>query len=160
MRIGELAARTGVTVRALRYYEEQQLLTSVRSSSGQRHYPDIAVARVQLIQQLYAAGLSSKTILELLPCVVTGEVTPALLDRLTTERHRIDQQIGSLVSTRDRLDVIITTSSAAMSRGEHCTAEGAELAAPVAAPVAATAPERVGDGVVTTCAGSGAAAAR
>ena len=61
--------KTGVSVRALRYYEEQGLLAAARSNSGQRHYPDSAVDRVQLIQQLYAAGLSSKTILDLLPCV-------------------------------------------------------------------------------------------
>jgi len=45
MRIGELAARAGVSVRALRYYEEQNLLASVRSPSGQRQYPDSAVDR-------------------------------------------------------------------------------------------------------------------
>lgn len=56
MRIGELAARAGVSVRALRYYEEQNLLASVRSPSGQRQYPYSAVDRVELIQQLYAAG--------------------------------------------------------------------------------------------------------
>lgn len=69
MRIGELATKAGVSVRALRYYEEQQLLTSERSASGQRHYVDSAVDRVRLIQQLYAAGLPSRTIVELLPCV-------------------------------------------------------------------------------------------
>ncbi|MGW0212157.1 MerR family transcriptional regulator [Streptomyces sp. NPDC003233] len=74
MRIGELAARTGVSVRALRYYEEQHLLSSERSPSGQRHYSHDAVDRVLLIQQLYAAGLPSKSIVELLPCVVTAEV--------------------------------------------------------------------------------------
>ncbi len=75
MRIGELASRVGVSVRALRYYEEQDLLVSARSPSGQRLYPDSAVDRVQLIQQLYSAGLPSRAILELLPCVETGDVT-------------------------------------------------------------------------------------
>ncbi|MCK2242090.1 MULTISPECIES: MerR family transcriptional regulator [unclassified Crossiella] len=123
MRIGELAARTGVSVRALRYYEEQQLLVSERSASGQRHYPDGAVGRVQLIQQLYAAGLSSRTILGILPCVLTGEVTPELLDRLTTERDRINGQIAGLTSTRDRLNAIITTSASSMAAGKPCAAQ-------------------------------------
>ncbi|MFC7469069.1 MerR family transcriptional regulator [Actinomadura keratinilytica] len=57
MRIGELATRTHVSVRALRYYEEHTLLTPDRTPSGQRHYPESAVARVHLIQQLYAAPL-------------------------------------------------------------------------------------------------------
>jgi DNA-binding transcriptional MerR regulator len=77
MRIGELAARTGASVRSLRYYEQQGLLAPDRSLSGQRHFPESAVDRVQLIQQLYAAGLSSKSILDLLPCVVNGRARTA-----------------------------------------------------------------------------------
>jgi len=109
MRIGELAARAGVSVRALRYYEEQDLLHAVRSDSGQRHYPDdaAAVERVRLIQQLYAAGLSSKAILSLLPCVDSGTSTPESMARLTAERDRINLQIAELISTRDRLENII-----------------------------------------------------
>ncbi|UUU32478.1 MerR family transcriptional regulator [Streptomyces sp. CA-210063] len=120
MRIGELATRTGVSVRALRYYEEQNLLASERSPSGQRHYPDSAVNRVQLIQQLYAAGLTSKSISELLPCVVNGEATSELLDRLSAERDRIDSRIGDLVSARDRLDTVITTATANWRTGQRC----------------------------------------
>lgn len=120
MRIGELATRTGVSVRSLRYYGEQNLLASERSASGQRHYADSAVDRVRLIQQLYAAGLPSKSISELLPCVVNGEATPELLDRLSAERDRIDSQIGDLTSARDRLDAVITTATANLRTGKHC----------------------------------------
>lgn len=120
MRIGELATRAGVSVRALRYYEEQNLLASERSPSGQRHYPDSAVDRVQLIQQLYAAGLSSKSIAALLPCVVNGEATPELLDRLSAERHRLDSQIGGLVSARDKLDTVIAAATANWQTGQRC----------------------------------------
>ncbi|MFF7888106.1 MerR family transcriptional regulator [Streptomyces sp. NPDC007896] len=120
MRIGELAGRAGVSVRALRYYEEQNLLTSERSPSGQRHYPESAVERVQLIQQLYAAGLASKSIVGLMPCVVTGEVTPELLERLEAERDRIDAQISGLARTRDKLDGIITLADASARAGRPC----------------------------------------
>ena len=118
MRIGELAARTGVSVRALRYYEEQNLLASVRSAGGQRQYPDRAVEHVALIRELYAAGLASRSILPLLPCVLTGEVTPELLERLAAERDRITVQIENLVQTRDRLESIIV----ARSDGSSATA--------------------------------------
>jgi DNA-binding transcriptional MerR regulator len=121
MRIGELAARAGVSVRSLRYYEQQNLLVSERTMSGQRRYSDNAVGRVELIQQLYAAGLSSRTILGILPCVVTGEVTAELLDRLTAERDRIDERIEDLTATQNRLDTIIATSTASMSAGRPCT---------------------------------------
>ncbi|MFC3500599.1 MerR family transcriptional regulator [Micromonospora krabiensis] len=115
MRIGELAARTGVSVRALRYYEEQHLLTSARSSGGQRHYPDDAAERVHLIQTLYAAGLSSRTILDLLPCVDAKVNTPESRALLRAERDRIDQRISELVTARDRLDAVIASSESPAS---------------------------------------------
>ncbi|MET8912107.1 MerR family transcriptional regulator [Micromonospora sp. NPDC004551] len=111
MRIGDLAARTRVSVRALRYYEEQGLLTSTRSESGQRHYGDSAVDRVRLIQQLYGAGLSSRTIAELLPCVDAKVSTPESRERLAVERDRINTQIAELITARDRLNDIIDVAS-------------------------------------------------
>jgi DNA-binding transcriptional MerR regulator len=119
MRIGELAVKAGVSVRALRYYEEQGLLGATRTPSGQRTYPDGAVDRVVLVQQLYAAGLSSRRILELLPCVYTGYATPQTLALLATERDRIDAQITGLTATRDRLDAVIAAATASVTDG--CT---------------------------------------
>jgi DNA-binding transcriptional MerR regulator len=108
MRIGELATRAGVSTRALRYYEERGLLHSYRSPAGQRHYGEPAVERVQLIQQLFAANLSSQTIADLMPCM-DGDITPAeAQDRLTRERDHIDAEIENLTMARSRLDAVIT----------------------------------------------------
>ncbi|GAB3458083.1 MerR family transcriptional regulator [Streptomonospora sediminis] len=123
MRIGELATRTGVSVRALRYYEERDLLTPRRSAGGQRHYPDSAVERVRLIQQLYAAGLSGRAILEMLPHVVDGRATPELIDRLSAEQARIDAKIGELVSARDKLGTVIGNATANWRTGQRCQPE-------------------------------------
>ncbi|MET8353190.1 MULTISPECIES: MerR family transcriptional regulator [unclassified Micromonospora] len=123
MRIGELAARTGVSVRALRYYEEQELLIGARSSGGQRHYPDSAVDRVNLIQMLYGAGLSSRTILDLLPCVDANVNTPQSRALLNAERDRVEQQITQLTQVRDRLDAVIASSE---SPASGCTRMEAE----------------------------------
>ncbi|MDT0439438.1 MULTISPECIES: MerR family transcriptional regulator [Streptomyces] len=120
MRIGELAARTGVSVRALRYYEEQELLVPERSPSGQRRYGEGAVGRVELIQELYAAGLSSRTILTLMPCVADGAATPRLIERLALERDRVDRRIADLTGTRDRLDAVIANAAAKERTGERC----------------------------------------
>lgn len=122
MRIGELATRTGVSVRALRYYEEYDLLAPDRSPSGQRHYADGAVDRVLLIQQLYAAGLSSRTIADLLPCVVDGNATPELLDRLSAERDHIDAKISELAATKNRLDTVIAGAGHNLRTGRSCRA--------------------------------------
>ncbi|GHJ38016.1 MerR family transcriptional regulator [Streptomyces sp. TS71-3] len=109
MRIGELAARAGVSVRSLRYYEEQGLLTSNRSASGQRHYTEDEVERVRFIQRLYAAGLSSRAIAEMLPCVDTPseQTTDTALERMEQERERLSTHIAELERTRDALDMLM-----------------------------------------------------
>lgn len=117
MRIGGLAERTGVSVRSLRYYEQQHLLSAERSPSGQRYYPQDAVERVRQIQQFYAAGLTSKMIRELLPCFATGEVKPELLAVLSAERDRIAEQAASLARTLESLDAIVRVATAAEQQG-------------------------------------------
>ncbi|MFG1796180.1 MerR family transcriptional regulator [Nocardia sp. NPDC049149] len=114
MRIGELATRTGVSIRSLRYYEEQELLSSVRSASGQRHYPDSAVDRVGFLQRMFTAGLSSRTIVELLPCVdaPSTDTSDAALERMLQERDRLSAHITDLIHTRDALDQLIATNRA------------------------------------------------
>lgn len=114
MRIGELAARTGASVRSLRYYGEQGLLTSSRSAGGQRHYAVEQIERVRLIQRLLAAGLSSRTIVELLPCVDSPSTATAddAVERMGQERDRLSQHIADLISTRDALDGLIATNRA------------------------------------------------
>jgi len=111
MRIGDVATQAEVSVRALRYYEEQGLLASTRSGSGQRHYTEAAVERVKLIQSLYGAGLSSRTIADLLPCVDAQVSTPESRERLAAERDRINTQIAELIIARDRLNDIIDVTS-------------------------------------------------
>lgn len=104
MRIGELSVATGASARSLRYYEEQGLLASARSTGGQRHYPQSAVERVTLIQSLLAAGLNSATILDVLPCINNEAIrTPWLAARLQCELDRVEEQIRSLNQTRDIL---------------------------------------------------------
>ena len=131
MRIGDLAAETGVSVRSLRYYEEQGLLTASRTASGQRVYTDAAVERVQLVQQLFAAGLASRTIVQLLPCVDRGESTPESFALLHAEPDRITAQLAELEAVRGRLDQVIAITE--HPTAEHCPALRDRPAEPVAA---------------------------
>lgn len=109
MRIGELAGRAGVSVRSLRYYEEQGLLAPTRSSSGQRHYLEADVERVRFVQRMFGAGLSSRTIVEVLPCVESPSegTSDATWARLVSERDRLDEHIRDLLQTRESLDELI-----------------------------------------------------
>ncbi|SDN55693.1 MerR family transcriptional regulator [Allokutzneria albata] len=122
MKIGELARRTGVSERSLRYYEQQGLLAAGRTPGGQRDYPEHAVDRVIRIQELFAAGLHSKKIAQLLPCMRDADGGPSeiatgrLVTDLVTERQRIDQMITSLINSRDVLDEVIDAASEAKRR--------------------------------------------
>ncbi|GIJ12081.1 MerR family transcriptional regulator [Micromonospora andamanensis] len=108
MRIGDLAARTGVSARSIRYYEEQGLLVSTRTASGQRIFSEAAVQRVRLIQRLFDAGLSSRRMYELLPCMTNPDIrTSWLTDRLGEERDRIVAEMAQLARTVSALEDII-----------------------------------------------------
>lgn len=117
MRIGELSRRTGVSERSLRYYETQGLLTAERTPGGHREYAEGAVDRVVRIQKLYAAGLCSSKIAQLLPCMRDADGGPAataserLITDLAAERERIDRLIQDLLHTRDVLDEVISAAA-------------------------------------------------
>ncbi|MCF6522281.1 MerR family transcriptional regulator [Streptomyces sp. JJ36] len=109
MRIGELAAVTGVSPRSLRYYEEQGLVRSARTPGGWRDFDASMVERVLLIQHLFAAGLHSTTINELLPCLEappeerTGVMEQLLaqeVERLEAKRRDIDRELEVLRALR------------------------------------------------------------
>lgn len=113
MRIGVLSRRTGVAVRLLRYYEERGLLEPVRRPSGYREYREDDVRMVQNIRTLLAAGLSTRTIAGLLPCMVDDgqDLAPAcseVLPDLERERERVDQAVSDLQAARAVLDTLMT----------------------------------------------------
>ncbi|UXY31108.1 MerR family transcriptional regulator [Streptomyces sp. HUAS TT20] len=62
MLIGDLAARTGTTTRALRYYEEQGLLESERTAAGYRVYGPGAETRVRNVRDLLASGFTVENV--------------------------------------------------------------------------------------------------
>ncbi|MER6052584.1 MerR family transcriptional regulator [Streptomyces sp. NPDC020883] len=110
MRIGELARTTGVTTRALRYYEEQGLLRPERSTNGYRSYGENAVRVVANIRLLLAAGLTTDDLRLLDDCLrdeLTGAhtcVDPAPKIEVFEQRLALLQaRINDLVAVRDQL---------------------------------------------------------
>ncbi|ULR51249.1 MerR family transcriptional regulator [Streptomyces deccanensis] len=107
IRIGEVARGAGVSVRAVRYYEQQGLLVPERSPSGQRLYRQDAIALVRFFQQMFAAGLTSRRITELMPCWASGHTDAGQRAMLRAERERIQAQIDDLQAALDHLDKVI-----------------------------------------------------
>ncbi|WBB62425.1 MerR family DNA-binding transcriptional regulator [Streptomyces sp. WMMC500] len=110
MRIGELADASGVSTRSLRYYEEQGLIRSQRTPGGWRDFDSSMTERVVMIQHLFAAGLGSATINELLPCLEAppeernGEMERLLAqeaERLRAKRRDIDRELATLEALRN-----------------------------------------------------------
>lgn len=123
VRIGTLSRRTGVSQRLLRYYEEQGLLTPRRRPSGYREYDEEDVRTVQSVRTLLAAGLSTRTIAELLPCMVhDGQgLAPAcsgMMSDLHRERERIERAVADLVAARTALDTIIAATPPSGTDGD------------------------------------------
>ncbi len=110
MRIGELAERTGVSVRLLRYYEEQGLIRPARDDLGHRAYTEGSVDRVQKIRGLLDAGIPTRIIRDILPCldkpgaIHMRIVAPEMLANLEQERAKIQWRIEALTANRDAID--------------------------------------------------------
>ena len=101
-KVGELAKRTGVSVRALHHYDEIGLLSpSHRSGAGYRLYTEIDVARLQQIRSLRALGFSLEEARDFLK---RPEVTP---DRvLQLHVAHLKEQIAAQQSLADRLEQV------------------------------------------------------
>jgi DNA-binding transcriptional MerR regulator len=113
MRIGELAARTGVPARLLRYYEDQELLAPDRAANGYRDYPESAVDRVTQIRGLLDAGVPTRIIGQILPCldnpctIHVTQATPELLADLEQQRDQLDARISCLTRNRDAVSAYL-----------------------------------------------------
>ncbi|MHA6629902.1 MerR family transcriptional regulator [Pseudonocardia sichuanensis] len=116
MKIGELAQRTGVSVRALRYYDEQGLLRPQRTPAGYREFDPRDVVLVARIQTLISAGLNTDLIAEVLHCFSDGGAgeTPSptcaeMVAELSAARDRMLGRIEQLEESCRLLAAIIET---------------------------------------------------
>jgi len=69
MKIGQLAALTGVSVRVLRHYEAQSLIRSERDANGYREYPSEVIEIVKVIRTLLHCGFSTRHLREIPLCI-------------------------------------------------------------------------------------------
>ena len=88
--IGEVAARSGVATSALRFYEEQGLISSERTSGNQRRYRRAVLRRVAVIRAAQAIGVSLREIRSALDALPDGR-TPNKADWASLSRSWRDQ---------------------------------------------------------------------
>ena len=105
MRIGNLARRTGVPTKTIRYYEEIGVLEEPdRTPNGYRDYPEDAVDRLEFIREAQATGLTLTEIASILELRSQGETTCLhVIDLLERHLVALDRHITSLRQTRRKL---------------------------------------------------------
>lgn len=104
--VGQVAARSGVAVSAIHYYEAQGLLRSWRNAGNQRRYPRAVLRRVSVIKVAQRLGLPLATIKRALDTLPKGR-TPTEADwRTLSARWKadLDARIARLIRLRDQLD--------------------------------------------------------
>jgi DNA-binding transcriptional MerR regulator len=104
--IGKLALETGASVRSIRHYDEQGLLTSFRADNGYRAFPRAAVAQVKQIQRMIATGFSLAEIRGFPDCMLMIEGAGSCPEITDVQRKRlasIEHQIAELEHRRERL---------------------------------------------------------
>ena len=107
--IGELAARSGVSTSALRFYERQGLISSRRTDGNQRRYESVTLRRVALVQAGKMAGVPLERIRTALDMLPEGR-TPTKRDweRLSRSWAReLGERIETLQAIRGRLTTCI-----------------------------------------------------
>ena len=104
--IGQLSARSGVATSALRFYEAEGLISSVRTTGNQRRYQQATLRRVAFIRSAQRVGLALEEIKEALRTLPDGRnPTKADWTRLSKSwRPRLDEQIRRIERLRDNLD--------------------------------------------------------
>lgn len=120
MQIGEVAARTGLSLRTIRYYEEMGLVTpSARSAGRFRLYTDADLARLELIKRMKPLDFSLEEMRDLL----------SLLDALEgaaseSERVGLVQRLEMFLSAADAR-VVAVREQLAVAEGfaDHLKAE-------------------------------------
>jgi len=107
--IGEVSARSGVAPSALRFYEREGLISSMRTDGNQRRYERAVLRRIAFIQAGRAAGVTLAEIQKALDGLPRSR-TPSRKDweRLSNKwRNDLDARIETLQALRDRLTTCI-----------------------------------------------------
>ena len=113
--IGALARETGISVRAIRHYDDHGLLQSSRAANGYRSFAPAAVTQVRQIQRFIATGLSLAEIQAFPDCMLLVEGALSCPETTPAQRKRleaIDREIADLERRRNRLIRLLTEGAA------------------------------------------------
>ncbi|SFS12450.1 redox-sensitive transcriptional activator SoxR [Yoonia litorea] len=104
--IGDLAARTGLAVSAIRFYETHDIVKPVRNQGGHRRYGKSDIRRLSFVMAAQKLGFSLAEIAPHLKGLPDHKApTKADWTRISTQfRKDIAARIAGLEELRDKLD--------------------------------------------------------
>ena len=104
--IGDLARRTGLSVSAIRFYEQRGLVSAVRTSGNQRRFLRSDIRRLSFALIAQRLGLTLAEVEAELAGLPQGRApTQADWQGISLRlRERLDERIAILQRTRDQLD--------------------------------------------------------
>ncbi|MFD0914926.1 redox-sensitive transcriptional activator SoxR [Pseudahrensia aquimaris] len=104
--IGQIAARTGLAVSAIRFYEERGLIVAGRNSGGQRRFARADIRRLSFIMIAQQMGFSLEHIKKALaPIPLHKAPTKSQWNKLARNfRTDLDERIEALTRLRDKLE--------------------------------------------------------
>lgn len=123
LKVGELARKTGKTVRALRFYEELGLLRpKTRTEGGFRLYASDDVRRVEVVCQLQELGLSLEDIAGIVRAWQKSrrspEETERLREKLESAHRQAHEKIEKLLALAREFEVALGFLAIGDGRGQ------------------------------------------
>ncbi len=126
MRIGELSAVSGTSVRSIRYYENKGLVKSKRSGNGYRDYDPETCESIKIIKACLGMGFTLKETVNILACSRSSLEPEAVCDAARVlyegQLHKINEQIDTLQIVRERLQMLIGPETASGLDAVHAPA--------------------------------------
>jgi DNA-binding transcriptional MerR regulator len=108
LRTGEVAARAGVNIQTLRYYERRGLIAEpARSIGGHRAYPADTVTLINVIKAAQRLGFTLDEVAELLETGRRRHATADLRRRAEAKIVEVDRRIDDLMAIRERLGQLV-----------------------------------------------------
>ena len=105
MRIGEAARASGVSVRSLRYYEDEGLIVPGRLANGYRDYCGGTIDRVVAVRSLLDSGLPVR----LIRAAVDGVPTADFVAEVRAYRDRLAARIAAMTAKKSALEEFLLT---------------------------------------------------
>ena len=116
--IGHLAARTGLSVSAIRYYETQGLVSPDRNAGGQRRFEPSDIRRLSFVMIAQQFDFSIEQIREQL-ALLPDQRTPTKSDWTKISKqfaNALDEKIDTLTRLKENLDGCIGCGCLSLSK--------------------------------------------